>query len=195
MTAPLVVVSGPSGVGKSTVVARALELDPRIWLSVSATTRAPRAGERDGREYFFVSDEEFDRLIDGDGLLEWAAFAGNRYGTPRLPVQERRESGTPVLLEIEVQGARQVRERVPGALLVFLEPPSWEVLEQRLTGRGTESPEAVARRLTAAQEELAAAGEFDVVLVNADVRECAEALVACAVGSGPARGGGIPASE
>jgi len=195
MTAPLVVVSGPSGVGKSTVVARALELDPRIWLSVSATTRAPRAGERDGREYFFVSDEEFDRLIDSDGLLEWAAFAGNRYGTPRVPVQERREQGTPVLLEIEVQGARQVRERVPGALLVFLEPPSWEVLEQRLTGRGTESPEAVARRLTAAQEELAAAGEFDVVLVNADVRECAEALVACAVDSGPARGGGTPASE
>lgn len=195
MTAPLVVVSGPSGVGKSTVVARALDLEPRIWLSVSATTRAPRAGEQDGREYFFVSEEEFDRLIDSDGLLEWAAFAGNRYGTPRLPVQERREQGTPVLLEIEVQGARQVRDRVPGALLVFLEPPSWEVLEQRLTGRGTESSEAVARRLAAAQEELAAAGEFDVVLVNADVRECAEALVACAVDSGPARGGGTPASE
>lgn len=195
MTAPLVVVSGPSGVGKSTVVARALDLEPRIWLSVSATTRAPRAGEQDGREYFFVSDEEFDRLIDSDGLLEWAAFAGNRYGTPRQPVQERREQGTPVLLEIEVQGARQVRDRVPGALLVFLEPPSWEVLEQRLTGRGTESSDAVARRLAAAREELAAAGEFDVVLVNADVRECAEALVACAVDPSPARGGGTPASE
>jgi guanylate kinase len=194
-TAPLVVVSGPSGVGKSTVVARALELDPRIWLSVSATTRAPRAGEQDGREYFFVSDEEFDRLVSTDGLLEWAAFAGHRYGTPSAPVRDHRESGAPVLLEIEVQGARQVRQRVPGALLVFLAPPSWEILEGRLTGRGTESTEAVQRRLAAAAEELAAQGEFDVVLVNADVDECARSLLAWASDPSPADGGGTPASE
>ena len=118
--APLVVVSGPSGVGKSTVVRAALELDPRIWLSVSATTRRPREGEVDGREYFFVDDAAFDELVATDGLLEWAQYAGNRYGTPRAAVQERRSAGTPVLLEIEVQGARQVRQAVPGALLVFL---------------------------------------------------------------------------
>lgn len=175
--APLVVVSGPSGVGKSTVVAEALSLNPEIWLSVSATTRKPRAGEQDGREYFFVSDEGFDQLVATDGLLEWASFAGNRYGTPSGPVAERRAAGTPVLLEIEVQGARQVREHVPGALLVFLAPPSWEVLQSRLTGRGTEDDDAVERRLAAAREELASANEFDAVLVNADVRECAEALL------------------
>jgi guanylate kinase len=177
VTAPLVVVSGPSGVGKSTVVAAALAKEPAIWLSVSATTRQPRPGEQDGKQYFFVSDAEFDELVATGGLLEWAQYAGNRYGTPRRAVEDKRESGVPVLLEIEVQGARQVREAVDGALLVFLEPPSWQVLERRLTGRGTESAEAVERRLQAAREELAAAAEFDRVLVNADVQECADALL------------------
>lgn len=175
--APLVVVSGPSGVGKSTVVAAALRLNPTIWLSVSATTRTPRPGEVDGREYFFVAGERFDELVATGGLLEWAQFAGNRYGTPRQAVEEHRAAGHPVLLEIEVHGARQVRQSVPGALLVFLSPPSWETLTARLMGRGTESEEAVARRLQHARDELAAAEEFDVVLVNADVEECAGQLV------------------
>ncbi len=153
--------SGPSGVGKSTVVAHMRKAHPEVWLSVSATTRKPRPGERHGVHYFFVTDEEFDKLIANGELLEWAEFAGNRYGTPRAAVLERLEAGEPVLLEIDLQGARQVRESMPDAQLVFLAPPSWEELVRRLTGRGTEPPEVIERRLEAAKIELAAEPEFD----------------------------------
>lgn len=177
MTSPLIVVSGPSGVGKSTVVRAVLEHAPSAWLSVSATTRAARPGEEHGREYFFVSDAQFDHMIEAGDLLEWAEFAGNRYGTPRAAVAEHRAAGHPVLLEIEVKGARQVRTSAPDATLVFLAPPSWEILKARLVGRGTESDESVARRLEHAQDELAAQSEFDAVIVNTDVQEAARALV------------------
>ncbi|MEW1659308.1 guanylate kinase [Streptomyces sp. NPDC093707] len=174
----LTVLSGPSGVGKSTVVAHLRKVHPEIWLSVSATTRKPRPGERHGVQYFFVEDEEFDKLIANGDLLEWAEFAGNRYGTPRRAVMDRLEAGEPVLLEIDLQGARQVRESLSDAHLVFLAPPSWEELVRRLTGRGTEAPEVIERRLEAARIELAAEKEFDVTLVNTSVEDVSRELLA-----------------
>ncbi|MER6156610.1 guanylate kinase [Streptomyces sp. NPDC001868] len=174
----LTVLSGPSGVGKSTVVAHMRKAHPEVWLSVSATTRKPRPGEQHGVHYFFVTDEEMDKLIANGELLEWAEFAGNRYGTPRAAVLERLERGEPVLLEIDLQGARQVRETMPDAQLVFLAPPSWEELVRRLTGRGTEPPEVIERRLEAAKIELAAEPEFDVTLVNTSVEDVARELLA-----------------
>ncbi|MGK5731901.1 guanylate kinase [Streptomyces sp. URMC 124] len=174
----LTVLSGPSGVGKSTVVAHMRKAHPEVWLSVSATTRKPRPGEQDGVQYFFVDDEEFDKLIANGELLEWAEFAGNRYGTPRQAVLDRLEAGEPVLLEIDLQGARQVRETMPEARLVFLAPPGWDELVRRLTGRGTESPEVIERRLAAAKVELAAESEFDVTLVNTSVEDVARELLA-----------------
>jgi guanylate kinase len=171
------VLSGPSGVGKSTVVAHMRNEHPDVWLSVSATTRKPRPGEQDGVHYFFVTDEEMDKMIANGELLEWAEFAGNRYGTPRGAVMERLEAGKPVLLEIDLQGARLVRESMPQAQLVFLAPPSWDELVRRLTGRGTESPEVIERRLEAAKVELAAEPEFDVTLVNTSVDAVARELL------------------
>lgn len=146
-------------------------------MSVSVTTRSPRAGEIDGAHYHFVDAVEFDRLIATDGLLEWAEYAGNRYGTPVAAVRERLDAGCPALLEIELQGARQVRARDIEAQLVFLAPPSWTELVSRLAGRGSEPPAVQERRLALAQAELDAAGEFDVVVVNDDIARAADELV------------------
>ena len=174
----LVVLAGPTAVGKGTVAAAVRESHPEVWISVSATTRKPRPGEVNGVHYWFVSDEEFDRMIAEDDLLEWAVVhKAARYGTPRQPVDLALASGRPAMLEIDLQGARQVRETMPDALFVFLAPPSWEELVRRLVGRGTETEEERERRLETAREELAAEPEFDVTIVNHVVHAAAEQLV------------------
>ncbi|MCY7395029.1 MAG: guanylate kinase [Nocardioides sp.] len=175
----LVVLAGPTAVGKGTVAAEVRAAHPDVWISISATTRAPRPGEVDGVHYWFVSEDRFDEMVASDDLLEWAVVHQRaRYGTPRAPVEEALAAGCLALLEIDLQGARQVRTTMPDALFVFLSPPSWEELVRRLVGRGTENDEERARRLETARQELASEAEFDVTVVNREVHAAAEELVA-----------------
>lgn len=176
--ARLTVLSGPTAVGKGTVVTRLSQQHPEIFVSVSVTTRPPRPGEVDGVHYHFVSDAEFDALIADGALLEWAIVHGvYRYGTPRDPVMRALDEGRPALLEIDLQGARQVKANCPDARFVFLAPPSWEELVRRLVGRGTESAVQQQRRLETARAELAAQTEFDHVVVNREIGQAVEDLV------------------
>lgn len=177
----LTVVSGPSGVGKSSVIRVLRVLDPEIFFSISVTTRSPRAGEVDGEHYHFIDRGTFDKMADAGELLEYAEFAGNCYGTPRAPVLDALAAGRNAVLEIELQGARQVRAAMPESQLVMLVPPSWQELVERLTGRGTEEDAAVEARLAVAKQELAAAGEFDACVVNADVQAAARELLTLVV--------------
>jgi guanylate kinase len=178
----LTVLAGPTAVGKGSVSADIRACHPEVWISVSATTRAPRPGEENGVHYWFVSEAEFDRMVAEDELLEWAVVHQRaRYGTPRGPVDEALAAGRPALLEIDPQGARQVREAMPDAYFCFLAPPSWEELVRRLVGRGTESEEERERRLATARLELAAESEFDRVIVNTEIHAAAEELVALMV--------------
>ncbi|WP_245645277.1 guanylate kinase [Pseudonocardia acaciae] len=192
MRGRLVVLAGPSGVGKSTVVAALRRELPRLYFSVSATTRAPRPGEVEGRDYHFVDDAEFDRMVAEGALLEWAEIHGglHRSGTPARPVDEHLAAGDPVLVEVDLTGARSVKAARPDSVTVFLAPPSWDDLVQRLSGRGTEPPEVVRRRLATAREELAARGEFDVSVVNDEPDRVVRRLVNLVTGvpdGGPAR--------
>jgi guanylate kinase len=177
-TGKLIVVAGPTAVGKGTVLARIRQRHPEVRFSVSATTRDPRPGEIDGQHYFFVSNAEFDDLVANNQMLEWAVVHGhNRYGTPRAPIDDALRAGESIILEIDIQGARQVKAVMPEAVLVFLLPPSWDELVRRLETRGTEGPEEQARRLETAKTEFAAQDEFDVTIVNDDVDVAAEAVV------------------
>ncbi len=179
--------SGPTAVGKSTVVRCLRDRVPDLYFSVSATTRAPRPGELDGVDYHFVGPEGFQRLIDSGELLEWADIHGGlqRSGTPAQPVRDAMSAGRPVLIEVDLAGARAVKAALPEALTVFLAPPSWADLESRLTGRGTETPEAMRRRLDTARAELAAQSDFDVVVVNRQLESACAELVSLLVGNAP----------
>ncbi len=183
----IIVLSGPSAVGKSTVVRCLRERVPDLHFSVSATTRAPRPGEVDGVDYSFVSPERFQQLIDDGALLEWAEIHRglHRSGTPAEPVRAAARAGHPVLIEVDLAGARAVKKAMPEAVTVFLAPPSWQTLESRLVGRGTESPDVMARRLATAREEMAAKDDFDVVVVNGRLELACSELVSLLVASTP----------
>jgi guanylate kinase len=186
-TGRVVVLSGPSAVGKSTVVRCLRQRIAELYFSVSATTRAPRAGEVDGVDYYFVTPEKFQRLIETEALLEWADIHGglHRSGTPAAPVRNATLSGRPVLIEVDLAGARAVKTAMPEATTVFLAPPDWETLEARLVGRGTEAPEVIQRRLATARAELAVQDDFDTVVVNDRLETACAELVSLLVGTAP----------
>ncbi len=173
----LIILTGPSGVGKGTVVREILGKDKNIWLSISATTRDPREGEREGENYYFLNQEKFKEMIDQNLFLEWAQFAGNFYGTPLSSVNEKIKKGFTVLLEIEVEGAKQIKEKFPNSLSIFLLPPNKEELERRIRKRGTEKEEAIQKRLSRANYEISASNQFDFALTNNNVDETAERII------------------
>ncbi len=177
----LYVISGPSGVGKGTLVSKLLDMRDDVVLSISATTRSPRPGEVDGKNYFFLTKDEFKNLIDADGLIEWAEYAGNFYGTPLDFVEEQLSAGTNVILEIEVQGAFQVKEKLPDATLIFIEPPSMDELERRIIGRGTESEDVIESRMRTARVEMEHKMEYDIAVMNDDVDSAVARLSECIV--------------
>lgn len=174
----LIVFTGPSGVGKGTLLRSLLQHHPELSLTISVTTRSPRPGEINGKHYYFVSRSQFEQMVSNGELLEWAEFAGNYYGTPRLPVEEQISQGKWVLLEIELEGARQIRNKFPLALSIFLLPPSLTELEQRIRGRSQDSEEAIARRLRRAQAEINAASEFDIQIINDNFETALNAIEA-----------------
>ena len=173
----LIILTGPSGVGKGTVVKEILDKDKNIWLSVSATTREPRKGEREGENYYFLNQEKFKEMIEKKLLLEWAQFAGNYYGTPISSVNEKIKKGFTVLLEIEVEGAKQIKEKFPNSLSIFLLPPDKAELERRIRSRGTEKEDAIQERLSRASYEISASNEFDFALTNNNVDETAKRII------------------
>jgi len=173
----LIILTGPSGVGKGTVVKEILGKDKSIWLSISATTREPREGEKEGENYFFLNQQKFKEMIEQNLFLEWAQFAGNYYGTPLSSVNEKIKEGFTVLLEIEVEGAKQIKEKFPNSMSIFLLPPDKEELERRIRNRGTEKEEAIKKRLSRANYEISVSNQFDFELTNHNIDETAKKII------------------